>query len=79
MSKLKDLPMENAMLSDLEAMDALGALIQSGAGNHIEGNPMPVLVKISFQFASEFLKQRDSIHSITEEEPKEPESIIVGA
>lgn len=60
---MKDFPMEGAMMSDLVAMEIMGALVTSGAGNHIQANPVEAIVKIGFEFAKEFLKQREDIHN----------------
>jgi hypothetical protein len=55
---IKDFPMENAMMSDMIAMDVIGAMIQSDLAKNLE-HPMSQITAIGFAFAKEFLKQRE--------------------
>ena len=78
-SGIKDFRMEHAMMSDMVAMDVIGAMIQSDLAKNLE-HPMSQITAIGFAFAKEFLKQREEWLK-PKEEPKEPikpaSSIIV--
>lgn len=67
---IKDFPMEKAMMSDMIAMDVIGAMIQSDLAKNLE-HPMSQITAIGFAFAKEFLKQREEWLK-PKEEPKEP-------
>jgi hypothetical protein len=58
MSEIKDFPMEGAMMSDLVAMEIMGAMIASDLAKNLE-HPTQQITAIGFAFAKEFLKQRD--------------------
>jgi hypothetical protein len=64
---IKDFPMEQAMMSDMVALDIMGAMIQSDLAKNLE-HPMSQITAIGFAFAKEFLKQREEWLK-----PKEPE------
>lgn len=65
---IKDFPMEHAMMSDMIAMDVIGAMIQSDLAKNLE-HPMSQITAIGFAFAKEFLKQREEWLK-PKEEPK---------
>jgi len=67
---IKDFRMEHAMMSDMVAMDVIGAMIQSDLAKNLE-HPMSQITAIGFAFAKEFLKQREEWLK-PKEEPKEP-------
>lgn len=67
---IKDFPMEHAMMSDMVALDIMGAMIQSDLAKNLE-HPMSQITAIGFAFAKEFLKQRQEWLK-PKEEPKEP-------
>ena len=67
---IKDFRMEHAMMSDMVAMDVIGAMIQSDLAKNLE-HPMSQITAIGFAFAKEFLKQRAEWLK-PKEEPKEP-------
>jgi len=67
---IKDFRMENAMMSDMVAMDVIGAMIQSDLAKNLE-HPMSQITAIGFAFAKEYLKQREEWLK-PKEEPKEP-------
>lgn len=69
-SGIKDFRMEHAMMSDMVAMDVIGAMIQSDLAKNLE-HPMSQITAIGFAFAKEFLKQREEWLK-PKEEPKEP-------
>jgi len=69
-SAIKDFRMEHAMMSDMVAMDVIGAMIQSDLAKNLE-HPMSQITAIGFAFAKEFLKQREEWLK-PKEEPKEP-------
>jgi len=71
---IKDFRMEHAMMSDMVAMDIIGAMIQSDLAKNLE-HPMSQITAIGFAFAKEFLKQREEWLK-PKEEPK-PTSTIV--
>ena len=71
---IKDFPMEHAMMSDMVALDIMGAMIQSDLAKNLE-HPMSQITAIGFAFAKEFLKQREEWLK-PKEEPK-PTSTIV--
>jgi len=58
MSDIKDFPMEQAMMSDLVAMEIMGAMIASDLAKNLDA-PTQQITAIGFAFAKEFLKQRD--------------------
>jgi hypothetical protein len=68
---VKDFPMEQAMMSDMVALDIMGAMIQSDLAKNLE-HPMSQITAIGFAFAKEFLKQREEWLK-----PKEESSPIV--
>jgi hypothetical protein len=75
---IKDFPMEKAMMSDMVAMDVIGAMIQSDLAKNLE-HPMSQITAIGFAFAKEFLKQREEWLKPKEEpqeEIKAPSPII---
>lgn len=74
---IKDFPMEKAMMSDMVAMDVIGAMIQSDLAKNLE-HPMSQITAIGFAFAKEFLKQREEWLKPKEqqEELKAPSPII---
>ena len=57
MSDIKDFPMEGAMMSDLVAMEVMGAMISSDLAKNLD-HPTEQITAIGFAFAKEFLKQR---------------------
>ena len=57
MSDIKDFPMEGAMMSDLVAMEVMGAMISSDLAKNLD-HPTDQITAIGFAFAKEFLKQR---------------------
>ena len=57
MSDIKDFPMEGAMMSDLVAMEVMGAMISSDLAKNLY-HPTEQITAIGFAFAKEFLKQR---------------------
>ena len=67
---IKDFRMEHAMMSDMVAMDVIGAMIQSDLAKNLE-HPMSQITAIGFAFAKEFLKQREEWLK-PKEEPQEP-------
>ena len=67
---IKDFRMEHAMMSDMVAMDVIGAMIQSDLAKNLE-HPMSQITAIGFAFAKEFLRQREEWLK-PKEEPKEP-------
>ena len=69
-SAIKDFRMENAMMSDMVAMDVIGAMIQSDLAKNLE-HPMSQITAIGFAFAKEYLKQREEWLK-PKQEPKEP-------
>ena len=71
---IKDFPMEKAMMSDMVAMDVIGAMIQSDLAKNLE-HPMSQITAIGFAFAKEFLKQREEWLK-PKEPPKESSPII---
>ena len=68
---IKDFPMEQAMMSDMVALDIMGAMIQSDLAKNLE-HPMSQITAIGFAFAKEFLKQREEWLK-----PKEPEQSTI--
>jgi len=58
MSDIKDFPMEQAMMSDLVAMEIMGAMVASDLAKNLDA-PTQQITAIGFAFAKEFLKQRD--------------------
>ena len=72
---VKDFPMEGAMMSDLVAMEVIGALIQSDAAKELE-KPLQQIVGIGFSFAKEFLRQREEWLK-PKEPPPEKSPVIV--
>ena len=74
---IKDFPMEKAMMSDMVALDIMGAMIQSDLAKNLE-EPMSQITAIGFAFAKEFLKQREEWLKPKEkqEEIKPPSTII---
>ena len=73
---IKDFPMEGAMMSDLVAMEVIGALIMSDAAKELD-KPLQQIVGIGFSFAKEFLRQREEwLKPKEDQEPKSP-SIVV--
>jgi hypothetical protein len=75
---IKDFRMEHAMMSDMVAMDVIGAMIQSDLAKNLE-HPMSQITAIGFAFAKEFLKQREEWLKPKEEskEPVKPVSPII--
>ena len=75
---IKDFPMERAMMSDMVALDIMGAMIQSDLAKNLE-HPMSQITAIGFAFAKEFLKQREEWLKPKEEEqePIKPASSII--
>ena len=75
---IKDFPMEQAMMSDMVALDIMGAMIQSDLAKNLE-HPMSQITAIGFAFAKEFLKQRQEWLKPKEEaqEPIPPASPII--
>ena len=71
---IKDFPMEQAMMSDMVALDIMGAMIQSDLAKNLE-HPMSQITAIGFAFAKEFLKQREEWLK-PKEEPKPTSPII---
>lgn len=71
---IKDFPMEKAMMSDMVALDIMGAMIQSDLAKNLE-SPMTQITAIGFAFAKEFLKQREEWLK-PKEEPKPTSTII---
>mgnify|MGYP003334491699 FL=1 len=71
---IKDFPMEKAMMSDMVALDIMGAMIQSDLAKNLE-HPMSQITAIGFAFAKEFLKQREEW--LKPKEPEEPKPTIV--
>jgi hypothetical protein len=57
MSDIKDFPMEQAMMSDLVAMEIMGAMVASDLAKNLDA-PTQQITAIGFAFAKEFLKQR---------------------
>ena len=57
MSEIKNFPMEGAMMSDLVAMEVMGAMIASDLAKNLD-HPTEQITAIGFAFAKEFLKQR---------------------
>ena len=55
---VKDFPMEGAMMSDLVAMEVIGALIASDVAKGL-AHPTQQITAIGWAFAKEFLKQRE--------------------
>lgn len=76
---IKDFPMERAMMSDMVALDIMGAMIQSDLAKNLE-HPMSQITAIGFAFAKEFLRQREEWlkpKEETKEEPIKPASPII--
>ena len=75
---IKDFPMEQAMMSDMVALDIMGAMIQSDLAKNLE-HPMSQITAIGFAFAKEFLRQRQEWLKPSDAlKPKEePKSTIV--
>ena len=76
---IKDFPMEKAMMSDMVALDIMGAMIQSDLAKNLE-HPMSQITAIGFAFAKEFLRQREEWlkpKEETKEEPIKPASTII--
>ena len=73
-SPIKDFPMEKAMMSDMVALDIMGAMIQSDLAKNLE-HPMSQITAIGFAFAKEFLKQRGEWMK-PKEPPKEESKIV---
>ena len=71
---IKDFPMEKAMMSDMVALDIMGAMIQSDLAKNLE-HPMSQITAIGFAFAKEFLKQREEWLK-PKEPPKEEPKIV---
>ena len=71
---IKDFPMEKAMMSDMVALDIMGAMIQSDLAKNLE-HPMSQITAIGFAFAKEFLKQRGEWMK-PKEPPKEESKIV---
>jgi hypothetical protein len=76
MSDIKDFPMEQAMMSDLVAMEIMGAMISSDLAKNLEA-PTQQITAIGFAFAKEFLKQRQEWMKPKEEKKDEPKKVIV--
>ena len=68
---IKDFPMEQAMMSDMVALDIMGAMIQSDLAKNLE-HPMSQITAIGFAFAKEFLRQREEWLKPKEEAKEEP-------
>ena len=73
---IKDFPMEGAMMSDLVAMEVIGALIMSDAAKELD-KPLQQIVGIGFSFAKEFLRQREEWLKPKEDQEPKPSPIVV--
>jgi len=70
-----DFPMEQAMMSDLVAMEIMGAMIASDLAKNLDA-PTQQITAIGFAFAKEFLKQRQEWLK-PKEEPLETKKVII--
>ena len=70
---IKDFRMEHAMMSDMVALEVIGAMIQSDLSRNLE-HPMSQITAIGFAFAKEYLRQRENWLK-----PKEEKDAPVGS